>query len=124
MTESRSLSILIVDDEEFVRRLLTTLLSAKYRCVSASNANEALAEMETAPFDLVVTDIMMPGITGLELCEKVRKLYPHTQIVIISALADSGNREAARQRGAVGFIEKPFDLSLVQKVVDAALGSA
>ena len=57
-------TILIIDDEEQVRRLLADLLSAEYECVQASSAEEALAVLETRAFDLVLSDINMTGITG------------------------------------------------------------
>jgi DNA-binding NtrC family response regulator len=121
MNDKTAFSILIVDDEEFVRHLLSSFLGAKYDCLTAENAKQALATMERTHVDLVVTDIMMPGISGLELCDTVRQRYPQTRTVVISALGDAPSRQAARERGAFDFIEKPFDLNLILSVVDRAL---
>jgi DNA-binding NtrC family response regulator len=121
MNDKTAFSILIVDDEEFVRHLLSSFLSAKYDCLTAENAKQALATLETNHVDLVVTDIMMPGISGLDLCDALRQRYPQTRAIVISALGDGPSREAARERGAFDFIEKPFDLNLILSVVDRAL---
>src|ERR1700683_2549486 len=121
MTDGQIFSILIVDDEQFVRHLLSSFLGSKYVCTTAENADQALAEMKSRHIDLVMTDIIMPGISGLELCDIVRHSYPQTRVLIVSALGDGPRREAARKSGAVDFLEKPFDLKQVLSAVDRAL---
>lgn len=121
MIDRPSFSILIVDDEEFVRHLLSSFLGTRHKCLTAASAVQALETLESNQVDLVMTDIMMPGISGLELCDIVRQFHPQTQIVIISALGDGGNRAAAKERGAFEFIEKPFDLNVLLSIVDRAM---
>jgi len=123
MTDERIYSVLIVDDERFVRQLLNSFLGSKYACSTAENGEQALQELKTRQIDLVMTDIKMPGMSGLELCDIVRRSYQQTQVVIISALADSARREAAQRCGAVEFIEKPFDLKHVLNTIERVLKS-
>jgi DNA-binding NtrC family response regulator len=123
MTDRQNFSILIVDDEEFVRHLLTSFLGSIYDCIAAENAEVALVEMKTRSVDLVLTDVTMPGISGLELCDILRQSHPQTPVLILSALGDGSRKRAALEHGAFDFIEKPFDLTRLLNVVNQALQS-
>src|SRR5256714_13647213 len=114
-------AILIIDDEEQIRRLLTDLLSAEYECVQACSAEEALAVLETRTFDLVLSDINMSGITGLELVPRIRQSTPDTVVMMISGQQTIDFAIEAMRAGAFDFITKPMDLRQVQAAVARAL---
>ena len=113
-------SILIVDDEEPIRRLLASYLGTSYTCVTAKNAEEAKNLLAASSFNLVLTDITMPGASGLELCEYINMAHPDTLVVIVSAKVGELNFSGAKQCRAVDFIAKPFDLAQVLKTVKSA----
>lgn len=116
-----SLSILIVDDEQMVRELLVSCLEDSYSCYTANNAVDALSCLKSRTFDLVVTDITMPGLSGLDFCRMLRDRYPSTAVLVISGLHADQYREEALASGALGLIQKPFDLTSLMNTVDQAL---
>ena len=69
-------SLLIIDDEEPIRRLLSTYLSDRFTCLTAASAEEARVLLTGTSFDLVITDIMMPGTSGIDLCHYVQQTCP------------------------------------------------
>ncbi|HSE16840.1 MAG TPA: response regulator [Pyrinomonadaceae bacterium] len=113
--------ILVVDDDDVIRETLYELLSADYTCQTASTAEEALAKLEAHEFDVVLTDISMPGLNGKELLEKVVELYPGTTVIIISGHSDQEQARGLIDRGAVDFLLKPFRLEIVEESVRRAL---
>ncbi|HMH43558.1 MAG TPA: EAL domain-containing protein [Pyrinomonadaceae bacterium] len=114
-------AILIIDDEEQIRRLLTDLLCANYECVQARSAEEALSLLETRTFDLVLSDINMGGITGLELVPLIHQRAPDTVVMMISGQQTIDFAIEAMRAGAFDYITKPMDLRQVQAVVARAL---
>jgi diguanylate cyclase (GGDEF)-like protein len=114
-------AILIIDDEEQIRHFLTDLLSAEYECVQACSAEEALAVLETRTFDLVLSDINMSGITGLELVPRIHQSTPDTVVMMISGQQTIDVAIEAMRVGAFDFITKPLDLRQVQAGVARAL---
>ena len=119
--KSEEVSILIVDDEEPIRRLLASYLSADYTCVTARHAEEAKKLLAASSFNLVLTDMTMPGASGIELCEHINAAHPSTPVVIVSAKVGELNFIGVKRCHAVDFIAKPFDLSQVLKTVQSAL---
>ena len=113
--------ILVVDDDDVIRDTLCELLSADYSCQTASTAEEALAKLEAQGFDVVLTDISMPGLDGKELLGKVLELYPGTSVIIISGHSDQEQARSLKSRGAVDFLLKPFRLEIVEESVKRAL---
>jgi len=113
--------ILIVDDDEVIRETLCELLSAHYSCEVAGAAEEALAFLERESFRVVITDISMPGLNGIELLERVRRQYPQTPVILISGLSDQEDAERLIELGAFEYLLKPFRLELVEKSVERAL---
>jgi len=102
--------ILIVDDEEGMRRLLARLLfKAGYETATAANGAEALALIESDHFDLVVTDIQMPEMDGLQLLQEIRSFDPELPIIVITAYGTVENAVAALRAGASDYITKPFE---------------
>jgi diguanylate cyclase (GGDEF)-like protein len=120
MVTNAESSILIIDDFEQVRRLLGELLSA-HDCVTAASAEEALAVLETRAFDLVLSDINMPGISGLDLVPRILKRSPETVVVMVSGEQTIEAAIEAMRAGAFDYVTKPLDLRHVQAAVERAL---
>jgi DNA-binding NtrC family response regulator len=103
-------SILIVDDEEIIRESLSFILSKEgYRVVEAANGRIALDRIREDSFDLVLTDLEMPEMKGIELLENVGKFSPETLVVIITAYGSIDTAIAALRQGAVDYILKPVE---------------
>ncbi len=103
--------ILVVDDEPIIRDILVRkLTSSGYKPVAVENAFEALDKMQENPFPVILSDIMMPGIDGIELIKKVRILYPDTAVVMITAVSNANAAIEALKQGASDYLIKPFNL--------------
>src|ERR1700750_664314 len=113
--------ILVVDDDDVIRDTLCELLSAAYSCETANTAEEALVKLEAQPFDVVLTDISMPGLNGKELLNKVVELYPGTPVIIISGNSDEEKWQSLMSRGAFDYLLKPFRLEVVEESVKRAI---
>lgn len=116
-------AILIVDDDEIIRDTLNELLSADYDCQTAETAEMALAKLEAAHFDVVLTDISMPGLSGLELLGRVLHLYPATPVIMISGIGDQEHAVSLIKLGAFDYLLKPFRLEMVEESVKRALAT-
>ena len=113
--------ILIVDDDEVIRDTLKELLSEHYVCKTAGTADEAFARLAEKPYDLVLTDISMPGISGLELLGRVLERYPKMPVIVVSGISDQEHVQGLIKLGAFDFLLKPFRLEVVEKSVRRAL---
>jgi putative nucleotidyltransferase with HDIG domain len=114
--------ILIVDDEANVRSILHAHLEKEgSECVSSPNAFDALNKIREQHFSLVISDIMMPGMSGMELLRLVKKQDPETAFIIITGLMDINTAIDSLRTGALDFITKPFELPAIQRAVDRAL---
>ena len=113
--------ILIVDDDEAIRNNLYELLSEHYICQTAETAEKALARLKTDPYDVVLTDISMPGLSGLELLGHIRQRYSDTPVIIISGIGDPEHAQGLLRLGAFDFLLKPFSLEMVEKSVRRAV---
>lgn len=119
---NRKERVLVIDDERGMRDMLRAGLGGLgYRTAEAAGAEEGLRRLAAEPFDLVLTDLRMPGVDGLALLAEVKKASPRTAVVVMTG---SGTIEAAveaMKRGAADFLQKPFELHELQRVVDKAL---
>ena len=113
--------ILVVDDDDVIRDTLCELLSTDYACQTADTAEDALAKLEAQAFDVVLTDISMPGLNGKELLDKVVELYPGTPVIIISGHSDREQAESLMSHGAFDYLLKPFRLEIVEESVKRAI---
>jgi putative nucleotidyltransferase with HDIG domain len=120
-TREGSAKILIVDDESQITDLLSDLLSVEHECVQAGSAVDALAHLAEAEFELVLTDITMPGMSGLEMIPRVKAIAPNTVVVLVSAMQTMECAIDALRLGAFDYLIKPFDLRHVEAVVTRAL---
>ncbi|MBI3697624.1 MAG: sigma-54-dependent Fis family transcriptional regulator, partial [Acidobacteria bacterium] len=100
--------ILVVDDDESLRRVTQVQIGQiGYEVRTAASGHEALAILQQAPQDLVITDLQMPGTSGLELLKKVRAEYPETIVVMITAFGTVDSAVEAMKAGAYDYITKP-----------------
>ncbi len=115
-------SILVVDDEPAIQDILTWALSAEgYRVATAGSGEEALTRVEEEEFDIIVTDIVMPGLDGLEVLERSRVLNPRAAVIVMTAYAALETAIAALRRGASDYLEKPFSVDLLKDRVQRLL---
>jgi diguanylate cyclase (GGDEF)-like protein len=116
-----SARILVVDDEPDVRRIVCGILSETYQCTAASSAEEALSILRSEKYDLVISDIVMAGMSGLEMIPKARAIAPDTVIMMISGEQTIERAIEALRVGAFDYIRKPFDFAHVEAAVSRAL---
>ncbi len=117
--------LLIVDDEETLTFSLyqSFILSKKdYEVATAASGEEALDKMSDSPFDLVITDIFMPGISGLDLLKKVKVDYPSTEVIVMTAYGSDEKKEEVAGLGAKHYVEKPFEMKSLREMVFNILG--
>lgn len=114
--------ILVVDDEEIARNNLEHILEKEdYTVVVAKNGMEAIEKIETSVFDVVLTDLKMEKVNGIDVLEKTKSKYPDTQVIMITAYAAVDTAIEAIKRGAFHYIAKPFRLEEVRSTVKQAL---
>ena len=114
----RTIKILIIDDEPNVLSVLDSLLSPSHECKTAGSAIEALEYLKEESYDLVLSDIMMPGMTGLELLPKIKALRPKVPVIMITAYGDSDTKRRALEGGAQALLTKPIDFAALRAEID------
>lgn len=118
-------SILIVDDDASVRRALhSTLQTLGFRTSEASGGEEALVLARTAPYDVVLLDINMPGMDGLESCRQLRRLLPRIAILMLTVRDSEDDKVQALEAGADDYVTKPFHIRELTARVRAAIRRA
>jgi signal transduction histidine kinase/FixJ family two-component response regulator len=119
--ERQDFHILVVDDERDIRDGSERILSRKgYKVTKASNGEEALQCVEKTPFSIVLLDLKMPGMDGLEVLRLIRESHPETLIIVITGYATIETAIEAMKLGAYDFIPKPFKPDQLRIVVDRA----
>lgn len=113
--------ILVVDDDDTIRDTLFELLSEEYVCQTAETAEKALARLESDVYDVVLTDISMPGLSGVELLGHIRQRFSDTPVIIISGIDDREHAQGLIKLGAFDFLMKPFTLEKVETSVKRAI---
>ncbi len=101
--------VLVVDDELMIRTILKRALASRYRVVAASNPQEALEALEHERPDLVLTDVNMPGGSGIQMVREVHQRYPGLPVAFLAAVVDEATQASIEDLGAPLFI-KPFDV--------------
>jgi len=115
-------TILVVDDEQNIRRILERAFTkAGYRVLTAENGHQALRTLEEHACDVVLTDVVMPDMTGLELLKRARQKHPQLQIILMTAYGTIPTAVEAMRAGAYDFLTKPLDFEVLHKVVRNAL---
>ena len=114
-------TILIVDDDDAIRETLYDLLSDRYDCQTAALAEEALQYLAVQTYDAVLTDIAMPGLTGLELLLRVQQEDSGTPVILISGKGTEEDGDALIRMGAFAYVTKPFSLDQIELIVERAV---
>jgi len=123
--KSKEETILIVDDDPSIREFLEIFfLNEGYDIICTSNGLEALEILKTKEVALVLTDLKMPKMDGIELLKAIKKSYPHLPVIMITAFASLESAVEAMNEGAWDYVSKPFQLEEVRQVVEKALTSA
>jgi CheY-like chemotaxis protein len=127
-----SVCVLVVDDEPDVEALFRQqfrrdLKAERFKMEFVFSAHEALhraAAIEDPSLVLILSDINMPGMSGLEMLPKVRAERPDVPVIMITAYGDAETRRKAIERGAAGLLTKPIDFALVRREIDTRIGQA
>jgi DNA-binding NtrC family response regulator len=114
-------TLLIVDDDHAIRGMLFDLLCEQYECNTASSAEEAFQFLEVEHYDAIITDIAMPGITGVELLKRVQLRDETTPVILISGKGTEHDSKSLLALGAFAYVTKPFSLDEIEQVVERAL---
>jgi DNA-binding NtrC family response regulator len=124
MKDNANKKILIVDDESEMRMALNTALKrGGYRLDTAENGQEALEKIEGEQFDLVVTDVRMPKMNGLELLRAIKQNSPQTKVIMMTAYGDIDNAVETMKSGAFDYLLKPFSAEILEATVNRAFMS-
>jgi diguanylate cyclase (GGDEF)-like protein len=113
--------ILVIDDEEHIRKILCEILGDSYECETASSAEEGLASLRGKEFSLVVSDVNMSGISGIEMVPQILALAPNTVVIMMSGAQTIETAIEAMRVGAFDYFTKPFDMRHVEAAVRRAL---
>ncbi|HOS02109.1 MAG TPA: sigma-54 dependent transcriptional regulator [Candidatus Hydrogenedentes bacterium] len=115
--------ILVVDDDESQRSLLSSFLTTQgFRVVTAGSGEEALAVMGLDPFDLLISDVRMPGLSGLEMLRRLRHAENPIPVLLVTGYADIRDAVGAMRDGAANYLEKPIDLDELLESVRRSIG--
>lgn len=114
--------ILIVDDEPSMREFLEIMLTREgYKVTAASNGRDALNMLNKQMYDLIISDIQMPGMGGLELLKSIKDVSPDTEVIMITAYASTETAVEAMKEGAYDYITKPFKIDEIRLIIKKAL---
>jgi len=116
--------ILVIDDNRDVVDILVTFLRGEgYGMLGALTSDEGLKLVSVSRPDLVLLDILMPGMNGIEVIKRIRSINPTTKVIIVTGNADFRLAREALELGAVAYVDKPFDLADLKRMVALALRS-
>ena len=116
--------ILVIDDNRDVVDILVTFLRGEgYGMLGALTSDEGLKLVSVSRPDLVLLDILMPGMNGIEVLKRIRSINPTTKVIIVTGNADFRLAREALELGAVAYVDKPFDLADLKRIVALALRS-
>jgi two-component system response regulator AtoC len=114
--------ILLIDDESHNREALSLLLAnAGYRVQSAESGEEALEILQKTPFEIVITDLFLPGVSGIDILKRVKEDSPYTNVILITGNASAETAVEAMKEGAFDYITKPFNFEKLKVQVSKAL---
>jgi len=115
------MNILVIDDEEIMRNMISDVLTASgYRVWTASNGEEAIEKLKEAEFGIVITDIRMPAMDGVEVTRKLKKINSDICVIVITGYASIDSAIAVLKEGAYDYITKPFNIDEIRIVVGRA----
>ena len=114
-------TLLIVDDDSLIRDTLHELFSETHECHTADRAEQALAYLDLETYDVVLTDIGMPELSGRELLKQIQAKHPATPVIVISGLSNKADARALMDLGAFAYFAKPFKLEDIEEAVAEAI---
>ena len=116
--------ILIIEDDEEMKSLLKDFLAEEgYEADSAHNGSEALLKLAKEPFDLVITDIRMPGLTGFDILSAVKEFQREIPVIVITAFGGEEVYRRSMARGADGYLEKPIHFHKLKGLIQELVSS-
>jgi CheY-like chemotaxis protein len=116
--------ILIIEDDEAMRSLLKDVLDAEGLVTEAvSNGSDALKKLMDQAFDLIITDIQMPGLTGLDILPGIKKLQPEAPVIVITAFGSEEVLRRSFEKGATGYLEKPIHTHKLRALIHEMISS-
>jgi len=115
--------IVIVDDDESIRKTFFLILSGKYRVYLAGDAEEALARFRAAPVDLIIADYKLPRMGGIELVREFRRAGYSGAVILVSAFPDLIRLDELNRLSISQFFVKPLDLKVFNRSIDSLLGT-
>ena len=111
--------VLVVDDEQLMRRLVRTILVREgYSVATAPGADEALEKLKKTRFDIVITDLQMPGSHGFALVRNIKENWPAVGVIVMTGFGDADTADQARRNGADEYVTKPFNEREIQVIVE------
>jgi two-component system response regulator PilR (NtrC family) len=113
-------TLLLIDDDILIRDILYDLLSVAHECHTADRAEQALEYLEIETYDVVLTDITMPGLGGLEILNRIKERHPDTPVIVISGTTQQ-HADALIEMGAFAYFAKPFHLEEIEDAVNRAI---
>jgi len=117
-------TLLIVDDDNFIRDTLREFLSTSHECHTADRAEQALACLDIETYDAVLTDISMPGLSGRELLKYIQAKHSATPVIVISGMPNPNDEVDGKELldlGAFAYFTKPFQLEKIEEAVERAI---
>ena len=114
-------TVLIVDDDILVRDTLHAFLSLSHECHTADRAEQALAYLGIETYDVVLTDLSMPGLSGREILNYIQEKHPATPVIVISGMPEGGYGQQVLEMGAFAFFPKPFKVDEIEEAVNRAI---
>jgi DNA-binding NtrC family response regulator len=122
-SESKSLRVLVVDDERLSRHTSASQLrSAGFESRAVENAERALEALRAERWDVVLCDLRMPGMSGIELLRTIRREFPGVAVILMTAYATAATATAAMQDGAADYLTKPFRFEELRERLDKLNG--
>ncbi len=121
MNDEKKKSILVVDDEEIIRHFLSEVLSEDYQVSLASDGDEAINQLKQRKFDLIITDLRMPRVSGEEVVRFAREQDPESKVIVISGFSSLYAVSQTINDGACAFLSKPFSIKELMRTVTEAV---
>ena len=116
-------SILIVDDDIAHRTMLRILLGWEYEIVEADCGFKAIEKIQNAPFDLVLMDVCMPEISGVEALDRIKATNPEVPVIMMTAYSSAETANRAMEKGAYDYLTKPFDFDNLRLTIEKAIAN-
>jgi DNA-binding NtrC family response regulator len=119
--EQKDIKVLVVDDEiDFANTLAQRLNLRKLKAGTAYDGEQALTKLEEEEPDVIVLDLKMPGMHGMEVLQKIKKVYPNMQVIVLTGHGTDKDEEAVRRLGAFDFLNKPTDIDTLEYKIKTA----